>query len=189
MEATHCLRKEHQVILNMLDCFELALREAHESATIDRETFASFLEFFHGFADRCHHCKEEDRLFPCLVKGGLPKDSGPIGVMLAEHKEARQLVALMENQLNDAASGNADAQKTLLGHGDDYISLLRAHIVKEDLVLFNMADDMVQGATLENLTRAYTEAENEEGYDDTLTRCRTIADHCLAHYPVTAPQS
>lgn len=37
------------------------------------------------FADKCHHGKEERSLFPALVFAGIPKENGPIGVMLHEH--------------------------------------------------------------------------------------------------------
>jgi hemerythrin-like domain-containing protein len=70
------------VILKVLDCFDLALQQARAGGTASREVFEPFLEFFRGFADKCHHCKEEDRLFPCMEARGIPREGGPIGVML-----------------------------------------------------------------------------------------------------------
>ncbi len=89
MEATRCLRDEHQVILRVLDRFEIALALSEESGEVPRATYQPFLEFFRGFADLCHHCKEEDRLFPVLEKNGVPREGGPIGVMLYEHQLGR----------------------------------------------------------------------------------------------------
>jgi hemerythrin-like domain-containing protein len=36
------------------------------------------LVFLKEFADRCHHGKEEDFLFPALEKAGIKKEGGPI---------------------------------------------------------------------------------------------------------------
>jgi hemerythrin-like domain-containing protein len=38
------------------------------------------------YADRQHHVKEEDLLFLELEKKGMPRDGGPVGVMLMEHQ-------------------------------------------------------------------------------------------------------
>ena len=57
MDATRCLRDEHQVILKMLDCFAIALQQARDSNTVSREAFDPFVEFFRSFADKCHHCR------------------------------------------------------------------------------------------------------------------------------------
>jgi hypothetical protein len=63
--------------------------------------------FFRNFADRCHHSKEEDELFPKMVEHGIPKEGGPIGVMLMEHDQGRAFVrgmseAAEQQQLYDA---------------------------------------------------------------------------------------
>ena len=71
MDTTRCLREEHALILKVLDCFEIALDRARRDGRVSSQVFDPFVEFFRGFADRCHHCKEEDRLFPCLERCGM----------------------------------------------------------------------------------------------------------------------
>lgn len=74
--ATNTLRDEHKAILKMLDATEEVARRIKNGAAVAPETLSGLLEFFRTFADRCHHGKEEDCLFPlldgkgCLVKGG-----------------------------------------------------------------------------------------------------------------------
>lgn len=51
------------------------------------EDLRGFIGFLKEFADRCHHGREEGILFPALVNAGIPEQSGPIGVMLAEYVE------------------------------------------------------------------------------------------------------
>lgn len=149
MNPTRNLRHEHQVILRVLDCFEIALHHALEAGRVDPGILGPFLEFFQGFADRCHHCKEEDRLFTCLEQCGMPREHGPIAVMLHEHRLGRAHVKAMTDVLPDAESGDA-AAAVLLREGRSFLDLLRQHIMKEDHVLFEMADRMVGGRQATN---------------------------------------
>ncbi|MFO0838478.1 MAG: hemerythrin domain-containing protein [Phycisphaerae bacterium] len=176
MSATEALRQEHQVILKMLDRFEAALSNARKTCSVTAAAFAPFLDFFRGFADRCHHGKEEDRLFPCLNRCGLPSESGPIAVMLEEHRIGRQHVRTMRETLDAAKAGQGDAIKAFLAHGDAFLELLRGHIGKEDNVLFNIADSVVQGRTLDELNAAYQQVEAQPEFVETYARCRAIAD-------------
>ena len=182
MDATKCLRDEHQVILRVLDCFEIALRGAGDTGKATKEVFGPFVEFFRGFADKCHHCKEEDRLFPCMEKKGIPREGGPIGVMLSEHQQGRMHVRTIAEHLDAADGGGEGATATILEHGRKYLDLLRQHIDKEDHCLFGMAEQVVRGDDLTDLTRAYGEAESEGDYQDTFTRCRAIADELAEAY-------
>ena len=51
------------------------------------------------FADKCHHGKEEDVLFPELEKAGIARQGGPIGVMLHEHVSGREFIRRMSEAL------------------------------------------------------------------------------------------
>jgi hemerythrin-like domain-containing protein len=173
----------------VLDCFEVALARSHESGNMSAGEFAPFVEFFRGFADQCHHCKEEDRLFPQLEKQGVPRDGGPIGCMLYEHKLGRAHIKALDEAVNalDAADGNDDnATQQIHAQGEAYIDLLRNHIAKEDMVLFVMADEMVQGTELTQLTNAYAEAESTPEYTSTMRRCHAIAERLIETYAPTS---
>jgi hemerythrin-like domain-containing protein len=172
------------VILKVLDCFEIALGHARDSGRITREVFDPFVEFFRGFADKCHHCKEEDRLFPRMEQKGIPREGGPIGVMLLEHRQGRMHVGAIADSLPAADSGDPAAIETVHEHGGKFVELLRAHIDKEDHCLFGMAEQLIQGADLADLTGAYRDAEGEPGYGDTFSRCRAIADRLAETYGV-----
>jgi hemerythrin-like domain-containing protein len=162
MFATEILRKEHDAILKMLDATdEVRLRlirgEAVASSTLD-----GLLEFFRLFADRCHHGKEEDLLFPLLEKKGLSRDRGPVGVMLLEHDRGRELVREMElasSASQDIArpSGRRWAQAAA-----EYTNLLREHIAKENNVLFKMAESLLTPEEQEQLAREFERIEIEK---------------------------
>ena len=90
--ATQILRDEHEAILKMLDVSERVVQQFDRGGKVRPEVLADLLEFFRVFADRCHHTKEEELLFPLLERKGIPREGGPVGVMLHEHEEGRALI-------------------------------------------------------------------------------------------------
>ena len=91
-KPTQILSDEHRIIERVLDAVQrLALAPARQNV----EHWQKALEFIRGFADQCHHCKEEQVLFPALEAHGIPTEGGPVGMMLLEHEEGRSLVRAM----------------------------------------------------------------------------------------------
>lgn len=151
-DPTGVLRQEHQRILQVLSVLEAQL---DRGAPLDFVTLEKCVCFFRLFADACHHGKEEDLLFPELEARGMPRDSGPIAVMLHDHRMGREFVGRMAASLDGAGAGDAAAERQLVDAGRGYIDLMRAHIMKEDHVLFDMADQMVEPAACQRLCAAY----------------------------------
>ena len=152
--ATGVLREEHQVILKVVEALDKALNEA-SPPELPFELIDRCITFFRLFADACHHGKEEDLLFPELVARGMPDDAGPIAVMLAEHVQGRAFVREMAAAFDGAKAGNEASIRSLLANARNFIELIRAHISKEDFVLFAMADDLVVGPACAELCQRY----------------------------------
>src|SRR4030042_3220720 len=103
MKSTEILKNEHKAILLMLEVAESVSRKLEAGENVPAEHLTEIVDFIRGFADKCHHAKEEDLLFPAMVKTGIPRQGGPIGVMLIEHTEGRENVRTM----NEAAEKEA----------------------------------------------------------------------------------
>ncbi len=151
---TGILREEHQLILKVLDVLQKVV-ENGEGGEWDIEAMEECVAFFRLFADACHHGKEEDLLFPELQARGMPKDEGPIAVMLFEHRQGRALVGQMAAALEGARAGQEAELATYDDAARAYIELLRGHIYKEDNVLFNMADFMIDSPGCARLCGQY----------------------------------
>lgn len=136
MQATETLKREHDVIERVLQLLEQAARalRLHKPLPDGFQSWA--VEFIRHFADGCHHSKEEEVLFPLLEERGVPRQGGPIGVMLYEHEVGRDCVRRMSQTLPE--SGNDPA--AFAAAAEEYVDLLRQHIRKENEVLFPMAD-------------------------------------------------
>jgi hemerythrin-like domain-containing protein len=157
--ATEALKAEHRVIEKVLDALEKLAKTAESSLLAD---WTKAIDFARNFADKCHHLKEEKLLFPALEERGIPREGGPIGMMLAEHEEGRGYVRAMAAALEAAAQDPIGARITLRRKADAYIRLLREHIQKEDDVLFMLADGVLGSEEQKELLREFEEHELKE---------------------------
>jgi hemerythrin-like domain-containing protein len=140
MRATEILKDEHRIIEQALSCLEVIAGQAEANGSLDGDSARQILNFFQCFADRCHHGKEENHLFPMMEARGIVDPDGPTAVMLAEHEEGRRHVRAMARKLQAAAAGQRMAVMQFAHHARGYANLMRQHILKEDQNLFPIAD-------------------------------------------------
>lgn len=161
MEATQSLMSEHRVIERVIAVLETAALDLQEDASMRPGFFVDAADFIMGFADGCHHKKEEGVLFPALAEYGLPADAGPVAVMLREHEQARRLT----KGLREAAvrlAGEPAAREDVIRNALAYASLLRQHIQKEDHVLFAMAERVLPWERQQQVAEGFEHVEHEE---------------------------
>lgn len=154
------LREEHQAVRMTLRVLEtLCQRLERPGETVDLQHIGQLLEFFSVFVDKCHHGKEEELLFPSLEAVGVPREGGPIGVMLQEHQMGRDYVRKMSDAVSKLESSEVNARFTSLARG--YINLLDQHIHKEDNVLFPLAEERLSELKQSELSRGFERIETE----------------------------
>ncbi len=161
MKATAQLIEEHEGILLMLRILNKVCDRLEAGALVSADHLASILEFLQVFADQCHHGKEEDLLFPAMEAAGVPRQGGPIGVMLHEHTLGRGYIRGMGEALASYQAGAPGAAASFAQHARHYIALLTQHIEKENNVLFPMADRHLPAAKQEELFEGFEAIERE----------------------------
>jgi hemerythrin-like domain-containing protein len=90
------------------------------------------------------------------------KEGGPIGVMLAEHRQGRELVGAMRAAMTKYRQGEAAAANRFSEAAKAYIDLLNRHIEKENNVLFSIAERHLPKDTLSELKKGFDRLETEE---------------------------
>jgi len=138
--AVETLKKEHEAIETMLKILDTICNKIGAGDKIAPEHLERIVEFFRGFADRCHHGKEEEIFFPALELAGIPREGGPIGVMLGEHDRMRGLLHGLAETVDRYRAGEEKADEGIVLYATDYAATLRSHIEKENKVLFKMAE-------------------------------------------------
>jgi hemerythrin-like domain-containing protein len=161
MKATDELKKEHEGIKLMLRVLQAVAGKVNLGDRVNPEHIDGILEFLSIFVDKCHHAKEEEFLFPALEAAGMPREGSPIGVMLAEHAESRQIVARLKDAFAAYRSGRESASLEVSKTAGEYIGLLSRHIDKENGVLFPMADGRIEAADDDRLVVRFEELERE----------------------------
>jgi hemerythrin-like domain-containing protein len=127
---------EHKSILIALNVIEKMYERIQNDKVVDCSDIEDIIEFLKVFADKCHHGKEEKILFPALEEVGIKNENGPIGVMLAQHKQGREFIKQMLGSIaNKTINKNA-----FVSAASSYVNLLRNHIEKEDTILFPLSD-------------------------------------------------
>src|SRR3972149_11777112 len=98
------LIEEHSGIMLMLSVMKKVTEKLRAGEEVSEEHLNKILEFLTNFADKCHHGKEEDMLFPEMVKN--PANQGLVTELLDEHKTARVYIKNISAALVNYAPGN-----------------------------------------------------------------------------------
>ncbi len=156
------LSAEHRGIERMLSIVDRAAADVERGEPAAPNLFVDAAAFFSNFADRCHHNKEEQHLFPALERRGIPRAGGPIGQMLAEHEQGRAYIRIMRQEGEKYAQGTLTDPDLLVEAVRSYVNLLRQHILKEDRVLFRLSDEALTPEDQQELLAACERVEREE---------------------------
>jgi hemerythrin-like domain-containing protein len=175
MKATEILMYEHRVIEQVLDALEQATHRLANGEVIRPGFFIEACDFMTGFADGCHHRKEEGVLFPAMTAAGLPTEAGPIAVMLYEHDQGRTYTRAICHAARQLQAGETQARPTLVHNAHAYAGLLRQHIQKEDHILFPMADNVIPTPDHDRILADIERVERDDIGADVHQRYVTLA--------------
>ena len=162
MKATDILMEEHDVILGVIGALEEGARAAAAGQAVSPDFFTSAADFIRGFADGCHHRKEENVLFKAMSQSGVPVDGGPIGAMLFDHEQGRAFTRAMSSGAEKWKNGQDAGRIEAVEAASQYAQLLRQHIYKENNILFPMADRFIPRQQQSQVAEDFERVEHEE---------------------------
>lgn len=184
-DPINTLMNEHRVIERVLDALEQFCENLESSGAEDRAALARFADFFQQFADHFHHGKEEDILFAEMNKHGFSSDFGPVAVMLHEHDQGRAAVKILrEAGANTEADWSDDERERVIAAAREFIVMLRAHIQKEDQILYPMAQQHIPYTIMTNMGRTFDKYDGAKQADGTAQRLLELAEELGARYAV-----
>ena len=143
MLATQILKSEHQSIRRMLAIVQKAGNRLDSGREVSPQLFRDATGFFQGFVDKCHYSKEEEQFVPALEQAGVHRDYCAISLVLSEHERARQLNRAMAIATDRLVIGDANVRRTLVLAVRDYVNLIQPHMIKENYLVFRLADTML----------------------------------------------
>lgn len=156
---TEILSNYHKLVLTKLNVMEQSINDIKSPGA--KKILADLKEFFEKDV-KLHFVKEEEALFPEIEKF-IPRDAGPVGVMLMEHEDLYKYEGNFSKGvamwLKD--DNNLEAIKLIKENGRNYINLLREHIYKEDNMLFMMADMHLEDSQINEIMRKFEELDRK----------------------------
>jgi hemerythrin-like domain-containing protein len=192
MKAIETLMHEHRTIEKTIDAMVAwAGTIGNEPDPADGEELGQFVTFLRDFVDGCHHAKEQEILFAMMVQHGFPRDQGPIAVMLHEHDLGRSHVATLASLAVRAVPWNDKERQQVEQTVRAYADLLRAHIQKEDGVLYPLAEARLPNAVKDEISVRCERFDAEQTGTGAHGRLHALAErlieaHCAQPSPLTA---
>jgi hemerythrin-like domain-containing protein len=146
MEPIQQLRNEHKVILRVAKRMEDAVQ-----GPVDKPVPYAFLtaacEFMRTYADRNHHGKEEGALFDIMRRN--PRLGGMAAILQEEHVDGRSMIDAVAQALDER--DDTQARRAV----QEWVWHIRAHIAKEDEMIFEAVERELDRADAEELARAF----------------------------------
>lgn len=160
-EPSATLRFEHdaiQVLLSVLDGMAHRLRV---NEAVPREDLDDAMTVVVEFADRCHHAKEEQVVFPALRKASPEIGADIARRLTSDHQAFRKLVRAMRD-LCPKARTRKSARVQLAKYFSTYIRVLREHIRIEEEQLLPEVDRSLAPAQRAEFAERFDRVEAEE---------------------------
>lgn len=175
MHATKVLMQEHRLIEQVLECLDQGARRLDAGEAVDPQFFIDAAEFVSGFADACHHGKEEDILFVEFQRATAMGDGGPVAMMLYEHDVGRRYTAEFRAAARRLREGDKGAANDIVDNVFGYVELLQQHILKEDEILYPMAEQLLGAEDQQKIDELVRQVEARDQASGMVARYQRLA--------------
>ncbi len=154
MKAADLVYKEHRLIARVLDALEVYVDQLEEAGdATDRHDLARFVTFFREFADLGHHEKEENIVFPEMVRAGFSWDDGILSDLRQEHNQERYLMRTLRHASLQKDLWSSEDLRHLVSVARTFIEFQRAHMAREDAELLPVLRDRLPEAVEQELVK------------------------------------
>jgi len=164
-DPINVLMHEHEFIKKVVAALGRLAPSPDKAKDANPDTLREIVRFMREFADRCHHAKEEDLLFPAMEDKGVPESGCPLESLLKEHQKGRALVTALSEAAEALAAGKPEAAGNLAEAVGEITNLYTNHIWKEDEMVFPMVGRLFTDDEREVLFKRFEQAETEIGAD------------------------
>lgn len=187
MRPTDTLAKEHLLVILVTKAAEQEVRYMRDTGEFRPEVIDELVDFFQYFTEGCHDPKEESLLFARMRLRGLPGDTGILAEFYREHQEFHSRLRDIEHWLRAMKKTGTGDVPELAGHLDGYLKLMRAHVAREEELLFPMANELLTDEDQDELAQGFDSIECEEVAIGVRERYSELA-HLLAGRPTETLQ-
>ncbi len=156
-QSMKILYDEHEIIINAIDAAGSVKTLIEKDPALYEKTVRDLIVFFRNYADKFHHHKEEEILFPEMNKKNELLADGIIKEMFDNHDEFRSMIKKIEKHLDE--KNYPLAEKQLEKYGEELMN----HIAVENDEVFQMAESLFDGSELEKILGRFQDCDRELG--------------------------
>jgi len=154
------LRKDHGQIMKLFAAWHKILEKLDQKDQALLENLGELIDWVDVFVDRCHHGKEDEILFPAMAKYEDPELTSLIEDLQAEHQIGRSLLESIKLELK-AFSPPKGSPDLLIQLSQDYISLFKKHIRRENAQLLPLLEKGVPMEVQEQIADRFEEYQRK----------------------------
>lgn len=162
MKTLEILEREHEWIGWMAESLESVASAASADDVLPEEAY-ELLNLFETFADGRHQEKEERVLFPELLTAAGEEQRALLARLLLDHETERKHLQGMRVNVLGAVHGEPGCVRQFLHEAKDYLDLQRAHMQREQRILFPLADDLLSAEADERCKAGFEAVEGGAG--------------------------
>lgn len=159
VEPSAQLEKEHKITLKMLDAAREEAANIQRTGQLNRERILKMHDFFSNFVDQCHHAKEERFYFPAAKFYDGRSIENLTAELVNEHTYGRTLLQEVAYMLEQKETPDPALVADRL---DRYAEMIRAHIGKENQILYHQADLRLPLAEKAGMMEGFARIEQQE---------------------------
>jgi hemerythrin-like domain-containing protein len=163
MKAFEDLSHEHELIRRMISVMEALIVDLRSGTPGIADDLKEAIRFVRGFADKCHHGKEERLLFPLIASKNQTVANMPVRILTSEHDAGRTLIKDLEDAVTAMEAGDERASARAAQALTLYTRMLRKHIDKEEDVVFPLARTLITAEEADLLAEQFGAIEEEMG--------------------------
>ena len=158
-EPSGQLKKEHDITLKMLDAARQEAAMIRQTGSLNAQRILNMYDFFSNFVDKCHHAKEERFYFPAAKFYDGRTIENLVAELVNEHNYGRTLLQEVAYMLEQKPTADPALVADRL---DRYAEMIRAHIGKENQILYHKADLRLPVAEKAGMMEGFTRVEKQE---------------------------
>ena len=183
MDPIARLTSEHPILLAALHALETYAGGVARGQWTREDELGEFVTFFRGFVGG-FRTAEEELVLDAMVARGFAKGSGPIGGLLSDDEQGRRLLSRLDFFAHNVRAWTDGQRKAVANVASDYACLLRAHLRKEEGVLFPLARLRLMQHVLSDLSSASSNLEDQHGGPTRRAELERLAERLVLRYAV-----
>ncbi len=161
MGPLEILVEEHNAVRALLEVLEVICGRLESKRKVDPDHIQSAVRFIKDFADKAHHLKEEEVLFPAMESAGVSREEMLLDAITTEHDLGRGYVRGISDALFPYSLGDYSAGDVVCQNARKYIKLMSNHIAKEEEIVFPLAESRLSENARRELAREFERIDRE----------------------------